>query len=288
MSARGHLYWSLRRELWENRSVYVAPPAVAAVVVLGFAINASPLMEKMRNLAALEPAKQVAMAVVPFSVAASLVLVTGWFVAVFYCLDALNAERRDRSILFWKSMPVSDATTVAAKLAVVALIVPAVSVAVALATQALMLAVSAAVLAAKGVAPATLWSALPLSGMTLVMLYGVAVHVLWFAPIYGWLLMVSAWARRAVFAWAFLPFFAASAAETVAFGTQYIAAFLKGRIVGGMALAFTPGSLQSPITELSQLTPGRFLGSLGLWLGLVFAALCIVATVQLRRYRDPN
>ena len=103
------MYWSVRRELWENRSIYLAPLAVAAVALFGFSLSSiAGIWEKPLRL---NPAQPQA----PYDMAAGLMMLTGIVVSVFYCLDALHGERRDRSILFWKSLPVSDLTTVLAK-----------------------------------------------------------------------------------------------------------------------------------------------------------------------------
>ncbi len=287
MSARTGLYWALRRELWENRSLYYGPIFIAVLALAGAFINAGAFAEKIRALPALEAAKQVKIAVVPYSLAAAVILFTGWVVAAFYCLESLYGERRDRSILFWKSMPVSDLTTVASKAAVALVVAPVIACAVALATQSIVLLAHTAVLLAKGVDPGTLWARMPFVQMPLGMVYGMVVHSLWFAPVFAYLMLVSAWARRAPFVWAFLPFFAAYALETIAFGTQHVAKFLQFRFTGGMAYAFKPGALKGPITELAQLDPGRFLATPSVWIGLAFAAAFLAAAVRLRRYREP-
>jgi len=109
------MYWSVRRELWENRSIYIAPMVAAAVILFGFSISTIYLPGKMRAALALDPSKQREALAMPYDLAAGLIMVTALIVGVFYCLDALHAERRDRSILFWKSLPVSDLTTVLSK-----------------------------------------------------------------------------------------------------------------------------------------------------------------------------
>jgi ABC-2 type transport system permease protein len=286
MPATRPMYWSVRRELWENRSVYIAPLVVAAVYLFGFLISMVTLPRRMDDLSAFGPAPQRSVVFLPFSVAASMILLTGFIVGVFYCLDALNGERRDRSILFWKSLPVSDLTTVLSKASIPLAVQPLLSFAVALATQLAVLLLSIVVLLVNGINPATLWTRLPLQ-MPLVMFYGLAVHVLWFAPIYGWLLLVSGWARRAAFLWAALPFFAIALIERMAFGTAHFVSMLRYRLQGGMVEAFTDNAAKVPILRLSQLDPVRFLSSPGLWIGLVFAAACLAAAVRLRRSREP-
>ena len=49
------MYWSIRRELWENRSIYIAPLVVAGVVLIGFLIATIG-----RALAMVDPAQKVA------------------------------------------------------------------------------------------------------------------------------------------------------------------------------------------------------------------------------------
>ena len=108
--------WSLRRELWEYpRSITLGPVIAAAVVLFGFTVSALHQPLYRRNALALPPAKQAIVIALPYDIAAMAIIVTGLIVAGFYCLGALHNERRDRSILFWKSMPVSDLVTVLAK-----------------------------------------------------------------------------------------------------------------------------------------------------------------------------
>ncbi|HWW61030.1 MAG TPA: ABC transporter permease, partial [Thermoanaerobaculia bacterium] len=118
------LYWSIRRELWENRSVYIAPVCVALLVLFGFLMSTFSLPRRMHAAMKLPPGKQDAIVAMPYNYAAGLILLTAFIVGMFYCLDALYGERRDRSILFWKSLPVSDRTTVLAKASIPLVIVP--------------------------------------------------------------------------------------------------------------------------------------------------------------------
>jgi ABC-2 type transport system permease protein len=107
------MYWSVRRELWEHRSIYIAPLAAAAVFLLAF-LTGLTLSTAHRH----EPLDT------PYVFAAALIMGTGFIVGIFYSLDALYGERRDRSILFWKSLPVSDLTTVLSKFAIPLVILP--------------------------------------------------------------------------------------------------------------------------------------------------------------------
>ena len=153
---------------------------------------------------------------------------------MFYCLDALHGERRDRSILFWKSLPVSDLTTVLSKASIPLVVLPLLTFAITVVTQWIMLLMSTRSPAGKRSECRGAMGQLSLSQMWLMLLYHlVTVHALWYAPIFGWLLLVSAWARRAPFLWAALPLLAIALVEKIAFNTTHFAAMLENRMGGG-------------------------------------------------------
>jgi ABC-2 type transport system permease protein len=157
---------------------------------------------------------------------------------------------------------------------------------IALATQAILLVLTSAAMLASDVAVATLWSRLPWFQMDVAMLYGLVVHALWYAPIYGWLLLVSAWAKKAPFLWAVMPVFLAFIVEKIAFGTSYVASLVQYRVMGAMSEAFASHAMKT-VTQFDELVPARFLSSPGLWVGLVFAAAFLAAAIWLRRRREP-
>jgi ABC-2 type transport system permease protein len=281
-------YWSVWRELWENRSIYIAPLIVAAVQVFGFAISTIGLAERRRAVLLLEPARQRAAIEQPYDIAAMMMIFTVFIVGVFYCLDALHGERRDRSILFWKSLPVSDLTTVFSKSIIPLAVLPMIAFALTVCVQLIMVLMTSANLLMHGMSPATTWAHFPVFQGWLVLLYGLVAIALWHAPIYGWLLLVSGWARRATFLWAVLPFIVIQIFEKITFGTSYCGSMLKHRLMGFAPHAFGfHGEGHPTIDSLSQLTPGTYLSSLGLWLGLAFAAVFLAAAIRLRRYRGP-
>src|ERR1017187_4070120 len=222
------LYWSVRRELWENRSIYLAPLAVAAVALFAFSLSSiAGIWEKPLRL---NPAQPQA----PYDIAAGLMMLTGIVVSVFYCLDALHGERRDRGILFWKSLPVSDLTTVLSKASIPLVVLPLLTFAIAVLTQWIMLLLSTAVLLGSGLGVPTLWTHASFVQMSLMLLYHLlAIHSLWYAPFYGWLLLVSGWARRAPFLWALLPPLAIGVVEKIAFNTTHFANLLGARVGDG-------------------------------------------------------
>ena len=277
-------YWSVRRELWEYRSIYLAPLAVAAVFLFGFMISTIHLPAKLR---ALDPAKQQEALQQPYDFVALLIMFTTFLITLFYCLEAFQGERRDRSTLFWKSLPVSDLTTVLAKATIAIVIIPVLTFAVTIVTQWIMFLLSSAVLAGRGIGVATLRSNVPLGVMQLLLFYHlIAIHALWYAPIYGWLLLVSAWARRVAFLWAALPLLAIGFVEKIAFNTTHFGELFGRRISGGAEGEFFPGN-GMPMHPLGDLHPGGFLTSPGLWIGLAVTAAFLVAAARMRRNRGP-
>ena len=280
-------HWSVRRELWENRSIYIAPLMVAIVVLFGFLVSTIGLPERRRTVL-LDPAKARAAIEGPYDVAAMMLIFTAFIVGVFYCLDALHGERRDRSILFWKSLPVSDRTTLLSKATIPLVVLPLVTFAIVVATQLVMMLWTSVLLISHGMSPASTWTYVPLFRNSFILLYGLAAIALWHAPIYGWALLVSGWARRATFLWAVLPFLAIGFFEKITFGTSHFASMLKDRLMGFAPNAFAFQMHRGVgIDSLVQLTPGKYLSTPGLWFGLVFAAICIAAAIRLRRYRGP-
>src|SRR5437870_8852501 len=282
-------YWSVWRELWENRSIYVAPLIVAAVQVFALAISTIGLAERRRAVLLLDdPVKQRAAIEATYDAAAMMMIFVVFIVGVFYCLDALHGERRDRSILFWKSLPVSDLTTVLSKITIPLVIMPLIAFALVVCVQVIMLLMSSVNLLAHGVSPATTFAHFPVFQNWLVMLYGLIAIALWHAPIYGWLLLVSGWARRATFLWAVLPLIVIQIFEKITFNTSYFGKMLQHRLMGFAPHAFGfHGEGHPTIDSLVQLTPGRYLSSPGLWIGLLVAAAFVACAVRLRRYRGP-
>ncbi len=274
------LYWSIRRELWENRSIYIAPLAVAGLTLFGFLIATIG-----RGLATHDLAQRQAVLEEPYTFATGVIMATAFIVGIFYSLDALHGERRDRSILFWKSLPVSDVTTVLAKASIPIVILPLLTFVIIFATEWMMMLLSSVALLGSGLSAATLWGQVMRSQMML-LYHLLTVHVLWHAPIYAWMLLVSAWARRMTFLWAVLPPLVIGVLEKIAFNTKHFAAMMGYRLSGPEAMDFT-GPSSSRIHPMTHFELGKFLIAPGLWGGLIVAAIFLAGAIQLRRYREP-
>jgi ABC-2 type transport system permease protein len=278
----------MRRELWENRYVYMAPLAVATVFLVGYLIGMIHLPAQMRQLSGVDPEQYREAILKPYNIAAGFLMAAYILITLFYCADALHSERRDRSILFWKSLPVSDLTTVLAKASIPFVILPLLTFAVTLVLQFIILLLSSAVLLASGLGVASLWAHLPVLQMSFLLLYHImTAHALWPAPIYCWLLLVSGWARRAPFLWAALPVLAIAGVEKIAFNTKYFAVLVGNRLIGNaQPVSYSPPNI-FPTDPMTHMTPAPFLLSPSLWIGLVVAVAFLAAAVQLRRHQGP-
>ncbi|MDQ3126673.1 MAG: ABC transporter permease [Pseudomonadota bacterium] len=280
-------YWLLRRELWEHRVLYIAPAVVAGFGVVGSTIGSLNLSNATRAARLADPASTHSY-MEPYSFVAGTVFLSAIVVSVLYCLAALHGERRERSILFWKSLPVSDRMTVLSKAAVPLLIMPVIVFAVVFAAQLVILILTTLIWLANGFHPGRMWAELNLPFLWFMLVYGQAFMILWHAPIVGWLLLVSAWARRVPFVWAVAPLAALAVIEHLAFSGRSTPNLLEHRLTGGFTGAFSVDSLGGkPVSSLADLDPARLFGQPGVWIGLIIAALFLFAAIRLRRSRGP-
>jgi hypothetical protein len=154
-------------------------------------------------------------------------------VVFFYLIDCLFSERRDRSILFWKSLPLSDTQTVLSKLAVALVVVPLGVLVLGAVTQLVLFSIFwlrfHGTLFGNVLAD---WNFVGWFQALVVELAILLCGVVWYAPIAAYFLMLSAWARKLVFLWAIVPLAAIPALEGVFFQTNNVAQFIGRRFVG--------------------------------------------------------
>jgi ABC-2 type transport system permease protein len=295
----------VRREFWEHRAFVIAPVLVSGfwvmlALLLGIfgSLDADELKQAMQRHHNLEDNAPDALAgllvslTIPFAIVMTVV-------AVFYLLDSLYADRRDRSVLFWKSLPVSDRSTVLSKLLTVAVALPLVTLAAAFASNILVALIACVRLSVEGIHIwGYLWNPVVWIASHTILVYALAAAVLWYLPLFAYLLLVSASAGRAVMLWAVLPPLGLMLVERIVFGTGYVAQLIGDRISGWMRLAL---DLRHPSEHAmvidgkripfsahvgDVIDPGTFLASPGLWLGLVAAALLTYAAIMVRRHRS--
>jgi ABC-2 type transport system permease protein len=277
----------VRRELWEHRSLWICALVVEGLLAISLLIGRINMDLPEQVLTAQQ--KVSIFTILQWALAQPLYIVTAIVVA-FYLLDCLYAERKDRSILFWKSLPLSDGLTVGSKFLVAAVVVPLGVFVLASAANLLF----AAILALR-VPGALSWSTYEWVRTELVLLLECVLAVLWYSPIAGALLLSSAWIRRNPILWASLVPVVAPIVERVALGTHYIWSFETYRINGiWHKLILGPNVFNNfhnlpPVgVVLDTLNIRGAISDVDLWLGVVAAFAMTYAAARVRRYRDDS
>jgi len=297
----------MKREIWENPAFYFAPLVVAALILVSGIYNAFYSVGKYvgfeRVVQLLGTIPEAARPIM-YSWWPALVVVFNMvmvFVLGFYLMDSLYADRKDRSILFWKSLPVPDSTTVLSKLATAMFTVPLFTLLVTIGSFLVLLVVCTIMIwLGGGSAWELVWKPTPLLDGTLFLSYAFLVQSLWYLPLIGWVMLASAWSRRAPFIWVVLPPVALILLEQMILRSQHLVTLIAERMVGVFPLAFRIEDSQvramqdnfanQELSDIPQITdlidPTPLLTSIDLWLGFAVAGLFIGAAIWLRRYRD--
>ena len=329
VSPAGTLRWLLKREYWENRGGFFYAPLIAGIVSLlmsavGIGLGLFALHRAARdgglhvdgenvNINGLDlglltqkiSAKD--MADLGNGLDLTLLLSSAWpflvlaFVVFFYCLGALYDDRRDRSILFWKSLPLSDTQTVLSKVISALIVAPLVATLAAVATMfGFLLIISIVAITHGGSATTLIWG--PASPLTLSagLLTAIPVYALWALPTAGWLLLCSAWAKSKPFLWAvMLPLFAGIIVSTTKLmhvfdmTTGWFWQHIVGRLllgtVPGMDLVYRLGAgdkarnVESLAALMSPAEQLKTLAMPDLWIGAAFGVAFIVLAIVLRK-----
>ncbi|AFC85538.1 hypothetical protein [Frateuria aurantia] len=208
-------YWQLKREFWEHRGGLLWTPLIVAGVFLVLNLLGILTAETLHHgtinfggidLMHLKPQDQADFShavgfALDMALAAPAILLTivMGFVLFAYCLGALYNDRRDRSILFWKSLPLSDTGTVLSKLVTAVVVAPVIALVIGVVSGLLMILMLCITLGLHGLAP---WSLL-LQGHPLTTAFDllalIPLYAVWALPTVGWLLMCSAFSRSRPF-----------------------------------------------------------------------------------------
>jgi len=286
------------REYWENRRAIFTTPLVITGIsmvliiismgLLGRSIhidgNAYTLNEVIANMSA-QKAQDISDHINHLLMVSTLPIMIGaWLCMVFTALGALYDERKDNSILFWKSMPVSDLQTVIAKLLNVMLVIPFVAIGFTVIFQIFLLIVgSFATLGTDYSAWDILWSStnFPLmifSEITYMLMYG-----LWALPVFAWFMLISVVAKRMPLLLATIPVALVILFETLFFHSEYLARFIGMRLTGAHILQTDNGfgqnfailGINTPLENIQSAAKPEF------WIGLGIAAALLYATILL-------
>jgi ABC-2 type transport system permease protein len=274
-------FWLIRRELWENKAIWTMPAALGAFLILAALFGQVHLDLSTFDLHMLQRTGQDvgrSMNGTILLVISALFFLVMSIYSSWYFLECLYADRKDRSVLFWKSLPVSDTATVLSKLGMGLVVIPLVYFVFADATSALVafvLSVRSSSLFAGGLWHADVW--LQLQALWL---YVIATVAIWFLPVAGWFMLISAWARRAAMLWCILPPLALVLGERALFGSHELADLITARLTDGyFKTAFALGPM---IDVWSWLNPVHFFSSPATWIGAAVAIALLAATIQVR------
>jgi ABC-2 type transport system permease protein len=279
--------WLIRREFWEFRATWLIPAVVGAVLLISALFGRIDMTAFDSHLAALNLGTiyLLGLAVLFYAV---MSIYSSW-----YLMDCLYNDRRDRSILFWKSLPVSDSQTVLSKLLMGLAVIPLVFMVAADLTSLLM----AFVISIRArTFSAVLWNPQTWFQVQVLWLYVIATTAIWYLPIAGWLMLVSAWAKRAVMLWTLLPPLVLYLIEKWFLNTHVVQNVLGQRLVGYAAVAYHGNeqwikdnmseAATGPVSVWRFINPAGFFSSLEVWIGLAVGVAMILGTIQLRMRRS--
>ena len=223
-----NMTWLLKREFWEHRGGFFWVPLWTGVAVLaltllsliagevglivhgahnpievnGVATNLREMLAHIGPQQVEQSAKMLAVSLYWLNFLFTLVI---GIVLFFYLLGALYDDRRDRSALFWKSLPVSDAATVISKALMAVVLIPLLVFAIFLGTWLLLMMMMSTVVLLHGGSPWQLiWGQSNLLPLLTLQIAALPAHMLLSLLTAGWLLLCSAWVRSKPFLWAVL------------------------------------------------------------------------------------
>jgi ABC-2 type transport system permease protein len=287
----------MRREVWENRSLWIAPLAISGVILVSALIGDGPLdgggpfrIDGKDPFAQVDPGaeKRELMFAGVLGMLTVVQLFALGIVVFFYLLDSLLAERKDRSILFWKSLPISDTEVVTSKALTALVAAPLFVLLLSAVTQLVFTLVLWARLSGSGLAKFIaldpgLWLQLQVGFLAFI-----PAMVLWYLPIAAYLMLVSIWARKNAFLWAILPPVALLLVEGLMMQTHYVADFLGRRLAGAFMIMDSPEGDVAPSLGLLMSHVARVFTHHETWLGVLVAIGFFVACIRIRRYRDDS
>jgi ABC-2 type transport system permease protein len=291
----------VRREVWENRSLWIAPLAIAGIILLSAAFSATPFdggdhrdwmgpgtgPEEMRHLPDADQRTLVYAGILSMLTVVQLFALG--IVVFFYLLDCLMAERKDRSILFWKSLPISDTEVVTSKALTSLVVAPLYVLALSAVTQILFgLIIWARFHDSVFGALIVPWHVGAWAQVQVGFLALVPAAVLWYLPLAGYLMLVSVWARKNAFLWAVLPPAAVLLVEALITHTHHFADFLGRRFAGLFMIMDLEDGRHEPTLGAALGHIGRVFTHYETWLGVLVAAGFLVAVIRIRRYRDDS
>lgn len=298
----------VKREYWEHRgAMLITPAAIAAffavIMILGvltgdriivneghtfdFSQHLPKAVEEFERLDPEDRTQGVQIGLYAPRVLFSFVMLV---IGLFYCLGSLYDERKDRSILFWKSLPVSDTATVLSKFFTVSLLIPAFYFVVTALFQLYLLVFATVGAWFGGSLGGSIWGASNLFGVLFNSLFSLIVASLWLAPIWAWLIFASSWAKKVAFLWGILPIFLVTIAEGWIFQTSSFLQMVGERIAGAFVI------LNSNLNRLvgndmfdeHSADWWNAFSETEFWYGLIVSSVFLAGAIYTRRFRDES
>ena len=298
----------IKREFWEHKGSFFYAPAImvavfALVMILGglsgdaiiidgqhsisFSDKLPKVVESFEQMP--EEIRDKGVQMFLFSPVALFGFVM-FVISIFYCLGSLYDERKDRSILFWKSLPISDTETVLSKFVAVSLLVPVLYFAVVVVFQLFLLLYVTVGSWFGGSSGVTIWASSNLFSVWFNSLLALIAGTLWLAPIWAWLILSSSWAKKVPFLWAGLPILMIIIAEGWVFRTHRFAEMVGDRFAQGFGIQnhnlhhIAGGDM----FDFAVNSPFQSFATLEFWVGAAVAAVFLAGAVYVRRFRDES
>jgi ABC-2 type transport system permease protein len=198
------------------------------------------------------------------------------FVIFFYLLGSLYEERKNRSILFWKSMPVSDLSVICSKLASALVVAPVIALVCIAVTQIIALLMASVLAAIAGTEIwSVIWSPADLFSHWSRTTAFFMVQIFWSMPLFCWVVLVSAYARSIPLMWVFGIPLAVSIAEYILFSIDWFSSFVTRH-----SQPF--GGLQMGASNVDTLLVADVLSSVDLWAGILIGIAFIAGAIWKR------
>jgi len=298
----------VKREYWEHKGGMFYTPAIMAMVFAGLMIlgaitgdhvtlgdehsfsfydHLPGAVEQFENLDEEKRSRGVQIGLYASIVLFGIVML---IVSLFYALGSLYDERKDRSILFWKSLPLSDTATVLSKFLAVTVLIPIFYSIIIGAFQLFLLCFGTVAAWFGGSSGIAIWASSNLFAVLFNSLFAIVTASLWLAPLWSWLMLASSWAKKVAFLWGALPVFMIFIAEMWIFQTTYFIEMVGERIAQGFVILNSNMHyiVGGNMFDIDVQRWYQVFGNMEFWGGLIVSGVFLTGAIITRRYRDES
>ena len=208
------------------------------------------------------------------------ILLTVGFGVLAYSLSTFADERKDRSLIFWRSLPVSDLTTVLSKVFIVTLIVPLIVIPYIILLQ-LVAMTSASIFFATNdiVSFGWLWGSYIITDWFRI-IFSLWAQALWSLPLFLWLMLAGTYAARPI-AGAIVPPVILIVLEGVIFKTNLVLEFIENRIgFWSRSDSFPKEYQEIRVVDISDIL--LLFSTQAFWIGILASVILVAGIVYVR------